>query len=382
METPWRSFLEIVSDSVVRMRDIGVRDIPFETLAQWAGEACRNFARRSGLVRQEYRRPLIPGQRFYRLPSDCHRVSKLSVHYPGNRAPRELPFMDQYHLLDSNTVAQEGEPQQWYLNGAKDEYGLYLIPNRGGLIGATSGAGNVGGTTVALPATASDEDDYYNDMELRLLDGARQGEEQTISDYNGTTKVATVDTAFSGQVASGVRISIGTGQTIVEFQANGNSYNRMDIENATVLASPAPDYNLVAFTVTQKPTNFWKGWEVYFRTGSAKYEKSRVVASEIVTGSAGDTMLTLWPELPVKPATGNGISLRQVPNIPDSFHQALVDYVCASALKVLNNNNADKYFASYESQLEEAMRVDDPDQDQEFEGIREYSRGEEEDEWG
>lgn len=56
-----------------------------------------------------------------------------------------------------------------------------------------------GAATVTLPANASIYDDWYNDKIVAITSGTGSGQTRTISDYNGTTKVATVSLAWDTQ---------------------------------------------------------------------------------------------------------------------------------------------------------------------------------------
>ena len=51
-------------------------------------------------------------------------------------------------------------------------------------------------TTITLPATGHPNDDFYNGYTVRILSGTGSGQSKTISDYNGTTKVATVSSSW------------------------------------------------------------------------------------------------------------------------------------------------------------------------------------------
>ena len=55
---------------------------------------------------------------------------------------------------------------------------------------ATAQAGTA--TTVTLDASASSSDDAYNNMQIEIVSGTGAGNKEFITDYNGTTKVATV----------------------------------------------------------------------------------------------------------------------------------------------------------------------------------------------
>lgn len=54
-------------------------------------------------------------------------------------------------------------------------------------------------TTVTLKADASSFDDYYNNWEIYISSGTGAGQFRTVSDYNGTTKIATVSSVWSTQ---------------------------------------------------------------------------------------------------------------------------------------------------------------------------------------
>lgn len=54
-----------------------------------------------------------------------------------------------------------------------------------------------GASTITLDANASAVDDAYNSLSIRILSGTGSGQEKPITDYDGTTKVATVASAWS-----------------------------------------------------------------------------------------------------------------------------------------------------------------------------------------
>jgi Tfp pilus assembly protein PilW len=56
--------------------------------------------------------------------------------------------------------------------------------------------GSTSSTTITLDAGASDTDDFYNGALIRIIDGLGAGQSRTITAYNGSTKVATVDSAW------------------------------------------------------------------------------------------------------------------------------------------------------------------------------------------
>lgn len=52
-------------------------------------------------------------------------------------------------------------------------------------------------TTITLVSGANATNDFYNDMAIVLISGTGAGQVRKISDYNGSSKVATVDTAWA-----------------------------------------------------------------------------------------------------------------------------------------------------------------------------------------
>lgn len=62
-------------------------------------------------------------------------------------------------------------------------------------LGITKAAGTAQSgtaTTIRLAASDSQDDDYYNNMVVRITKGTGVGQEKTITDYDSTTKDATV----------------------------------------------------------------------------------------------------------------------------------------------------------------------------------------------
>jgi hypothetical protein len=64
--------------------------------------------------------------------------------------------------------------------------GFALRPSRA----ATAQAGAAG--SITLDASASASDDFYNTLEIQLLEGTGKGQTRTINDYTGSTKVAAI----------------------------------------------------------------------------------------------------------------------------------------------------------------------------------------------
>lgn len=57
-----------------------------------------------------------------------------------------------------------------------------------------------GASSITLPSDASPYDDYYNGMAIEILAGTSVGDVRYITDYDGTTKVATINTAWASPV--------------------------------------------------------------------------------------------------------------------------------------------------------------------------------------
>jgi len=94
---------------------------------------------------------------------------------------------------------------------------------------ANTGTAQAGAaTTVTLATGASAVDDFYNGMCVEILSGSGVGEEKTITDYNGSTKVATVDTAWTTNPDSAsvyvVQVDIDNMESAIN---NGNKLKRV-----------------------------------------------------------------------------------------------------------------------------------------------------------
>lgn len=74
-------------------------------------------------------------------------------------------------------------------------------------------------STVTLPVDASEEDDFYNGMLVYITSGLGQGQERTITDYNGTTKVATVDSPWATVPGTGNSCDVGPASFTVEMES-------------------------------------------------------------------------------------------------------------------------------------------------------------------
>jgi len=99
-------------------------------------------------------------------------------------------------LCDLNDVASgvQVENSFFFVDGDKyrvyDGTNVYEIIDPDVFIGVAQAAD---GTSITLPDDASDEDDYYNGYTVYISTGLGFGQQRIITDYDGTTKIATID---------------------------------------------------------------------------------------------------------------------------------------------------------------------------------------------
>lgn len=73
-------------------------------------------------------------------------------------------------------------------------------------------------TTITLAASASAVDDYYNGMVVQVVEGSSvEGQARTITDYNGTTKVATVSAWTTSNPGATAQYEIYQDLTITDY---------------------------------------------------------------------------------------------------------------------------------------------------------------------
>jgi hypothetical protein len=120
----------------------------------------------------------------------------------NNLDPRELPLYQYTRRKVELKVYESGDP----------------------LYGACTGGAS---STITLAASSSDEDNYYADETITLLDNYGEPiESRTITAYDGTTKIATVDSAWTDNPISGDDYKITSsrdlklGYTIIDDSAN------------------------------------------------------------------------------------------------------------------------------------------------------------------
>lgn len=96
-----------------------------------------------------------------------------------------------------NSPANAGQPEQAAVESTAVVGALEHISVTSGGTNYRSNVGTAQGgisTNITLEATANQNDDWYNDMTVFITSGLGSGQIRTITDYDGLTKNATVDT--------------------------------------------------------------------------------------------------------------------------------------------------------------------------------------------
>lgn len=369
----WVNYAEILSDAAERIFDIVHHNLNKATLRHWASVGCREFARRSEVLKGTYLTVLVAGQAEYRLPEDCIRPKLVAAKYPGWTGFRRMDPTDEEDDLDG-TQPVSGTPYQYYLSHDRRSIGLVDTPNAGGFLGYTA---SVAGddTSIVGPATMNANDDYYNGKTVRILSGTEQDEERTVTAYDGTTKTLTVDSAYSAPVAGNVRFAVYPDTLRIDYIRGGNSYAVTPTAAAVVSAPVVNTFETLELTLPQRAKDFWEGCEVTL-PGDVR---TRILTSSWIDVTS-QTRVSVAPDLPALASADDVVTVTDVPNIPPAFHDALVSYVVHRALQRERHPQAAEHLATFLESVEEAMQRDRPADAQEFKQIREYGRGEEE-EW-
>ena len=113
---------------------------------------------------------------------------------PGSLTISLWGYSDTSHDLE---VWVNGEYQDtFYWSGiAYNEVNIEAVDLKDSVIDQTAQSGTA--NTITLAAAASAVDDTYNEMLIEITAGTGSGQVRKITDYNGTTKVATVETNFN-----------------------------------------------------------------------------------------------------------------------------------------------------------------------------------------
>lgn len=108
----------------------------------------------------------------------------------GDVSGRKMAFSQ----LTGNTITEAGTLDHIVLADSVGSDLLHITPEDEEN-GGTAQAGAP--TSVTLAAAASASDDFYNGMTVEILTGPGAGEFKTITDYVGSTRVATVNSAWT-----------------------------------------------------------------------------------------------------------------------------------------------------------------------------------------
>ena len=369
------SYEEVISRAAELIRDRGMREIAPSVLEHYASEACREFARLSETSKGVKRLTLVTGQRLYSVPHDCIRLTRVSCLVPGETDERLLAPLPETDLLDSYTRSVSATPTNWYLTLDRTMIGLYPVASLGGLEGVSTGGG---AATITLPATASTTDDAYNDMTVRILDGAADGDERTISDYVGSTLVATVSAAFTAPIVSGVAFQVHPDSLVMEYIQKGQSYVVHPTNGTVITAAATPTYSTVATTASafSKPDDYFSGCELRFTSGTLSGWKTKITASETLASLGPGSRFTVFPDFPALPANTDAFTVTQIPNVPDEYAHFLSEYVIGMVMRRFDPSVSTNALAHFYRGAAEAKASDKPPQGMEYEGVHEFPYGE------
>lgn len=131
-------------------------------------------------------------------------------------------------------------------------------------------------TTITLDASASGVDDYYNGMAIRMTSGAAIDKGSIITDYNGTTKEATIQYPFPVTPSASDTLSIGLapntiGSDQMEYGLQAlyaTNYNLTAIKTTYETLCNMPNADTGSFGTNYNSRICWTG---YFRINSQVY---------------------------------------------------------------------------------------------------------------
>lgn len=104
-------------------------------------------------------------------------------------------------FIPIQTLTADNGSQQWNVQQAASNGSIQIIDIISGGSNYLQSNGIFAAvpttTTMTLNATASGTDNIYNDSSIFITSGPGNGELKTITDYNGTTKTITINSAFT-----------------------------------------------------------------------------------------------------------------------------------------------------------------------------------------
>jgi hypothetical protein len=369
----WINYEDLIALTDVALQDVGLMSLGHQTIRMWLENANREFARLSGSVRDVHKTVMIADQQEYRLPDDVLRPDLVSMLWPGRTTDTVLHPISQQKAVEYGYLDGTGEPANWYLTHDRRSVGLVFIPSDGGVNGLTTGL--AGDTTSIVDSALSSTDDAYNGLKVRILSGDEEGAERTISDYDGGTTTITVDSAFDAAIASGVLYAIHPDSLTVRYTKAGNRYDIRPTTGITVQATPTPTRSTFGTNLPDRPIDYYKGCEIRFTDNTLKDEVTRIVAC--TSDTAPITTVTVEPELFKVPVSADAVTVTDVPNIPGSFHQALVHGAVFMALERAGDRRSRNHEALFLNAIEQSKMSDRPLQGQSFHRVRETRWGDE-----
>ena len=123
-------------------------------------------------------------------------------------------------FLTSNDGTAQWTVQQAAVDGALEH--IDVTAGGTGYVNTNDGTAQAGAnTTITLAATASTTDDIYNGMTVYITGGTGSGQLRTISDYVGSSKVATISSAWTTNPDSTSVYEVMPGVTITTTEGSG-----------------------------------------------------------------------------------------------------------------------------------------------------------------
>jgi len=162
--------------------------------------------------------------------------------------------------------------------------------------GRSNTAQGGGASTITLDAAASATDDIYNGSTITTTGGTGSGQTNVISDYNGTTKVATVSTAWTTQpdATTTFTISSHVGQKIFDNASGIGLARIIEVESATVVKAitETPFYDTDA--IASGDWTLQQGWEDAWSTSRDWPRTATFHEGRLIVGGSKSLPTTVW----------------------------------------------------------------------------------------
>jgi len=162
--------------------------------------------------------------------------------------------------------------------------------------GRSNTAQGGGASTITLDAAAAATDDIYNGSTITTTGGTGSGQTNVISDYNGTTKVATVSTAWTTQpdATTTFTISSHVGQKIFDNASGIGLARIIEVESATVVKAitETPFYDTDA--IASGDWTLQQGWEDAWSTSRDWPRTATFHEGRLIVGGSKSLPTTVW----------------------------------------------------------------------------------------